>query len=415
MKIFLIVFLVILNLFVVSNSFADKNIPISAEDAVKIALENNASVLAAKNELEAAKGRHMKSGTIADPELSFEWSAIPQGKSFGDAEERKIGVSQSLEFPSKYFLKSGAADKEVKIAEEKLQRIKSLVSADVKKAYHKTILLQKVSLNIEANIDLLKQFLESINIRFQSGSVPYLEIVRAKVESAKIKNELIEAKRELSAQKREFNLLLGRMPNEPVELSADLVYKPFNDNLPGVIDKCLGLNSTFKIKKLQLEQNQLGLSLANAGFIPDFNFGIFSHRFGGIESQDGLAVEFSMSIPLWFLWKQNGEVKEASSNAALSQVILDFTGRNIRTEIENSYEAVKTAEEQVKNFESSILLEIEDELKSGITSYQNGKIDTLNLMDIYKTYKNTKIEYYRSLYNYYVALIDLEISGEERE
>ena len=63
-------------------------------------------------------------------------------------------------------------------------------------------------------------------------------------------------------------------------------------------------------------------------------------------------------------------------------------------------------------FDTSLLRDVGDELSAGITAYQNGQIDLLNLFDIYRTYRSTGVEYSSTVYNTLTALVDLEISSE---
>ena len=144
--------------------------------------------------------------------------------------------------------------------------------------------------------------------------------------------------------------------------------------------------------------------------LPDFGVGISKSKTGLIDSW---GAGFKMNIPIYFWWKQTGEINEASANLESSQIKLDATKKYIVGRIQNAYERVTTAEELLKNFEQTLLNDVEDELKSAITSYQNGQIDALNLFDAYRTYKSTKIEYFKALHNYYVNLAELEITGEE--
>ena len=105
-------------------------------------------------------------------------------------------------------------------------------------------------------------------------------------------------------------------------------------------------------------------------------------------------------------------MQEARALAALTQIRLEAVNRDLVTAVENAYRNVKAAEEQVRLFEDTLLRDVEDELRSGVSHYQTDQIDALNLIDIYRTYTATKAEYYRALYNYHVALADLEVAGE---
>jgi outer membrane protein TolC len=50
-----------------------------------------------------------------------------------------------------------------------------------------------------------------------------------------------------------------------------------------------------------------------------------------------------------------------------------------------------------------------------MASYQYGKIDSLSLLDLYRSYKETKREYLRTLFNYRIALAELQVAAEEEE
>jgi len=139
---------------------------------------------------------------------------------------------------------------------------------------------------------------------------------------------------------------------------------------------------------------------------------------GGFLSEAGgkftPSFEIGFTLPLWW-WNPKGEIQENRANLKIAQARLKASERIIRSEIERAYELAKASQEQVLLFEQTLLGEIDEELESGINSYQNNQIDALNLLDIYRTNKTSQIEYYRTLYNYRTALADLEVAGEENQ
>ncbi|OYV84551.1 MAG: hypothetical protein B7Z63_06745 [Ignavibacteriae bacterium 37-53-5] len=73
------------------------------------------------------------------------------------------------------------------------------------------------------------------------------------------------------------------------------------------------------------------------------------------------------------------------------------------------------AQAQLQVFDASLLGDAEDELRAGLAAYQNNQVDALNLFDIYRTYRATKIEYARALYHLLAAKAELEASAEVPE
>lgn len=96
------------------------------------------------------------------------------------------------------------------------------MGAEVKQAYYKTVLGAKTVSSQEGMLALLDRFIETAAARYQA--VPYLDVLRARVEKARAQNELLEARNELRTDKVRLNILIGRRGDEPLELTIGLAY-----------------------------------------------------------------------------------------------------------------------------------------------------------------------------------------------
>jgi outer membrane protein TolC len=251
------------------------------------------------------------------------------------------------------------------------------------------------------------------NIKYQLGVVPYLDLLRPRVEKARLQNELIEARKELKLNKSSLSLLLGRRGEEGLDLHllTDISFLPFDKSLAEIKAQAKETKPSLAIASLRLEQAGAGLKLSRMSYLPDFSFGLY---FPSLRS-GAWGVALGFSVPLYWWKRQKGEVLEARAVEELSLISSDSIERRILTEVENAYSGVKAAEDQVKVFEERLLREVEEQLKAGLNSYQYGKIDSLNLLDLYRTFTLTRLEYLKSLYLYLVSLADLEAAGEEGE
>jgi len=410
-----------LSFFLINSSDAQENITL--QQAVALALANNPQVLAAQKKVEVAQARILQAEAFPDLVFGASWEEIPSNFDVTKAGERNIGLVQPLEFPGKRGARGQVAKIETQFFEENLQRARLLISAEVKRAYYQTWLNQKSAANFEAIADLLQQFRETATVRYQAQKAPFLEVLRAKTELAKINNELIAARREAQNALAELNRLLGRPGSTPLALADDFSYQPFDKTLDVVINEIRQTSAAQRMAAALVERGRAQIRLAQKSYLPDFAVGLFNQKrdgqppftpenpFGNTES--GLwGIEVGVSIPLWFWKGPRGAAQEAHAAFGLAQIQYDAIERNIITAIENAYRSVKAAEEQVRLFEESLLRDMEDELRTGIAHYQTDQIDVLNLIDIYRTYTETKAEYYRALFNYHVALADLEAAGE---
>jgi len=408
-------------LLLANNSGAQEKL--SLQQAITLAMVNNPQILAAQKEITAANARILQAEAFPNLEFGLSWEETPSNFNITKAGERNIGFVQPFEFPGKRGARGHVAKIDRQFFEENLRRTKLLISAEVKRSYYQAWLNQKLVANFEAIADLLQQFRETATVRYQAQKVPFLEVLRAKTELAKINNELIAARREAQNALAELNRLLGRPGSTPLALADDLTYQPFTKTVEMVVNEMRQLSVSRRLSETLVERGRAQMRLAQKNYLPDFAVGLFNQKrdgqppfttanpLGSTES-NLWGIDVGVSIPLWFWKGPRGQAEEARAFFDLAQIQLEAVNRNVTTAIENAHRSVKAAEEQVRLFEETLLRDVEDELRSGVSHYQTDQIDALNLIDIYRTYTTTQAEYYRALYNYHVALADLEVAGE---
>ena len=386
---------------------------LTLEQAVGLALKQNPDIAAAQKELAASQGKRLQMEAIPDPEIVFSDEGIAfgkTGKAASSEQEVSFGIQQSLEFPGKRALRAKIGRYGEDIASLGFERIRMVIRAKVKTAYYKAKFAERTIAALEKTSALLDQLIEMITIRYQAGAAAYSDVLRAKVEKARLQNQVLEERKAWTEDAAALNLLLGRMGDEPLNLFTDISYVPFDKSLTEFKAEAISSRPSLKMMDLKLHQADTGLKLANLNYLPDFSLGLFSPSLRG--GAWGFALSFS--VPLWWN-RQKGERMEAAAVKDISQIAADARQKSILSRIETAYAAAKTAEEQVRIFEQKLLGEMEDELKISIEYYQYGKMEPFSLLDLYRTYTTTQLEHLKALYLYLVSLTDLEVAGEAGE
>jgi len=383
------------------------------EQAVTVALKNNPRVLSALKEAEASLGRRLQLEAIPDPEVLFSDEGLGFGRRSKVEGEKEIslGIQQSLEFPGKRALRSRVGKYGERIALLEVERAKLVVGAEVKRAYYKTVLSSKTVSSLEGTLALLDRFIETAAARYQAAAVPYLDVLRARVEKARAQNELLEGRNELRTDKVRLNILMGRRGDDPLELMTGLAFVPPAGDLAGVREEALSTRPSLKIAGLKLERAIAGLMLSRKNLLPDFSVGLFSPSLRA--NAWGFAV--GITVPLYWWKKQKGETIEAAAEKDIEVLSRDSAERRLLARIEEAYSNMTTAAEQAKVFKEKLLGEVESELQLSLTSYGLGKTEALDLLDISRTYRTTQLEYLKALYLYLVSAADLEAAGEDSE
>ena len=398
---------------------------ISLSDAITIARTKNPAILSAQKEIDAASGRILQAGRIPNPELSIELSEFPTNLNISDADEKNIGVTQLIEFPGKRRARITVAELGKSIAEYFLARTKSIVSSRVKRAYYQSLFAREVIMNLEFTITLLADLLRTVTERYQAGASTYLDVLRSKVELTRLRNDLVEAKREQLTRLGDLNILLGRMSATPIMLTDSLMHQSMSMHEDSVVQFYVRTSNFLQIAESEAQRNQSLFALANTSYLPDFSLGFSlqnraeqppfnENNFNGITTRS-FGLQFGISVPLWFWQGPRGEVQEAEALLDISKVRISSARLQVQQNILSAFRSTSVAQEQLRSFDTSLLQDAHDALWAGINAYQNNQIDVLNLFDIYRTYRATKIEYARALFNLLTAQAELEVAGELAE
>lgn len=399
-------------LFLIETSSAQEKL--SLQQALDAALANNPDVLSAQKEIAITASRILQAGRFANPELTFMFNETPTSFSFGNAGEKDIGLSQTLEFPGKRGARIKVASHDKAIAELALRRTRTVVASQVKRAYYQALLADEVIDNLQFTLGLLEDFLKTVTERYQTGASRYLDVIRTKVELTRLRNDAVEAQRDYQLQLAELNVLLGRADETEAQLADSLAYQPFPISQDAALALYEKQSAFLQIAEREASRSQAVLRLAQKSYLPDFNLGLALQNRATAPNSSSSFFGFGLgvSVPLWFWQAPRGETQEAHALVDLGTLRLEAARRLVRQKILSAHRVASVADQQVRVFETSLLQDAEDELRAGIAAYQNNQIDALNLFDIYRTYRATKIEYARALYNYLAALAELEAAGE---
>ncbi len=378
---------------------------LNLEAAVARALEHNPEILKARQELEAAAARSLQAGAIPNPELVFSQEGIAAGSRSGE-QEISLGIEQLIEFPGKRGRRVDAAKLEEQIYAAELERLRVVVTARVKEAFFQVVFAQALIKSSEELLDFLEQYQEMASVRVQSGQVSSLDVLRGRLEWLRAQNELVELRRLRQESLLALQLEMGGGQEGDESITSELDYEPLGTELEPLKAKA-GSAASLRAAALRIEQAEAELRLAKKGILPDLKLGLY---YPSLRSSSwGFSV--GTEIPLW--WRRHeGEVLEAEARSQEMSLALEARRRRVFSEMARLFSEVKAVEERISLFNKSVLPEIESMLQLGIANYGYGKIDSLNLFDLYKLYKTTRQEYLSALLNHRIALVKLAAVGD---
>ena len=386
---------------------------LTLERAVETALARNPEILAARARLDAARGRTLQLKSRPEPQLlaGVEGAPLPGLKNEGDETEVRLGIEQTFEYPGKRSTREDIGRQGEAMASAELDRVGLLLAARVKRAYWKASFAGAAAAALERSSAQLEALLEDLQSKYRNGAASYADVLRARADKARLRNQVLEQAKEKRTAELELGELLGGAPDEPVVLQTALPFEPLQGDAAAMLDRARATLPAFRLSALRMEQAASIVKLAGLSRRPDFLAGFFLPSL----RTNAWGVSFGLTMPFLRPDRGKGAVMEASAEAEAARLGAEALERRVRTAVETAFVAAKAAEEQVHVYEKSLLRELGDELGIQLEYFRYGKTEAFSLLDLHRTFVLAQVEHLRALLLYNLALADLEVAGESGE
>jgi len=383
---------------------------LSRSEAIRLALKRNPEVIASRKQWDAARAQVLQARALPDPELGFEYEELPGVSRFGKFGERNIGITQKVEFPVKWWFRNRAVSMHAKAVKmTSFEKTNLEVATRVKIAFDRVLMGQKVLEYTEENLELARELLQKAKVRFDAGEVPELEVLRAEVETGRAENRLTVARNNLSVSYAELKVLLASDIRTTLEVAGELTCQPLGLDLERLRGLSMERHPVLLGVQYALSEARFNRSAVVSSIVPDLNVGIFRQSIRDqAGKEDCWRVGLGLNMPIWAMFRQRGEIAQASAETARAEADEHTLRYQVLLEVERAFLDLKAAENQVELFQKRILREAERAYEVASLSYREGKASYLELLEAQRTLTETRMEYAQALFNNRSALAALE-------
>ena len=271
----------------------------------------------------------------------------------------------------------------------------------------------------EASLELLKKELLDNQRRFEAGTVPRFNVLRAEVELANARPKLIRARNALRVAKNNLANLLGydvprtAVEDIPLTLSGKLAADATPIELPVALAKALEQRTELAALRKAERLRQEAVTAAEAGRKPSAQVfaGIGSHssRFSQHLTRDisGWDVGWQASWNLFDGWLVKGKVAEALALQRKAQEETEDVARRIELDVRTAYSNFVEAQEVLES-QKKVQEQAEEALRLANARSEAGtgtQLDVLNAQTALTEARTTQIQ---ALHDYSVARAKLE-------
>ncbi len=394
---------------------AETDTQLSLSAALSMAVQDNPGLAEMKARSEAMAQIPSQVGSLPDPVISFNALNLPVD-TFDTAQENMTqmqgGISQAIPFPGKLALREQAASLEAEAAAFDVIEVRWRLLRDVKKLWWALVYLDKALNIIRLNQDLLRQFVEIAQTKYEVGEGLQQDVLLAQLELSKLfDNELmlIGARENTQAQ---LNALLNQAANTPIRITPEV-----NEKLPSLLaetelyQQAESYRALLAARRKKIDAAQTRLDLARKDYYPDFKIGAYyggrDNTLSGQQRADFLSMRLSMTVPLYFSSKQDKAVAQRRRELIQRKYALQDEWNRVREDISRAVSDFRRSKNQTVLFNSGIIPQARQTVASMLSGYQVDKVDFLNLVRSQITLYNYEIQYWKVLTEANQALAQL--------
>lgn len=373
----------------------------------------NISYLAEKYNVDIAEAKMQAAKIMPDPELSIgygnnqDWD-LQMGYNI-DA-----GLSYTLELGGKRGARMGVARSEKELAEVLLEDYFRNLRADATIAYLSAVKQKHLYQLQKSSYREMYQLAQADSLRFKAGTIMEVDARQSKLEAQSMRNEIYAYESDL--KETLLNLLMLQGINTlqlPDSIQGSLLLPKQDFDLAKLISLAQNNRTDIQMAIKTQEMSQNNLRLAKANRYIDLGLSIGGSYSSEVRNELAPAPAFKgivagISVPLKFSNINKGELKAAQLTVSQSKMQYEAIELQIRTEVAQAYSRYISALRQVEQFDNGLLSEAEYIFKKKVYSYERGESNMIELLNAKRTYYDNQIAYQESLFNFSVALIELE-------
>jgi outer membrane protein, heavy metal efflux system len=401
----------------VSAQTADVPTRLSLADAVRLAVERNPSLDAARQQQGAAEADIAAAGRWINPVTTFNsegYNGDPPGAGFFNQQELTLRVDQEFELGGRRRLRSSAATSAAATGRRTIDDQVRQLRFEVQQAYFQLVLARLDADFARTTLEEIDKVIAINRARYKQGEVSGSELRRLEVERLRFSNDALQADLATRNSRSQLLALMGAprldLPVEPTDTlnvppqAAAAAGAPAGPIDPaGLIAKALAARPDLEAARQDQARAKAEIDLQHALKTPNLSVGAgYKRDFGA----NGLVWGVSMAVPLFDrnapgIARAEAERRASDSRARARAVAVSL-------EVQQAADLVDISRERVSIIERDYLTTAREARDAVLAAYRAGEAELLDYLDAQRAYRDVQRAYSRSLFDYRLSLFQLD-------
>ncbi|MBU0544107.1 MAG: TolC family protein [Proteobacteria bacterium] len=397
----------------------------SLEKAIQTAISNNIALLKAKEKINAATATKNASRANFFPTFN---ATYQYKHNYEEISNRLIGITTPEEeyvfaasvtqplfagFSILNSYKLAGLGLDAAGLNEKITRLDIIYKAS--RAYFSVLKAIKIQSVLEDNVTLLLSHENVAKSFYEVGMTPLNDLLKSQVELANSRQDLTIARNNLEVAKADFNNILRRNINAPVELEDILNYMTLLKDLDYYLDLAEKNRLEIKLADLEIEMAEKEVELAKKDYYPTVTLTGTRYQRGtnwDVDGGTGISDPNSWNIAAvasWNFWEWGKTCygkKEKESKLQQVKLNKDEILDKIRLEVKQYFLKTKEAESNIITVQKAIE-QAKENLRISQERYKEQISTSTDVLDAQTLLSRTMTNYFNALYDFKISKASL--------
>ena len=383
---------------------------LSLRAVTRVVAERNPSVKAAEAKWQAMKARVPQAAAWEDLRFSGE-SVVARfvNISPNGFTDQTVALEQELPLTGKNHSRARAATADAGEAFEDLRRTQLNVLLRARAAYYR-LANEYAQLEVNRrNIELLGQFAELSQARYEVGNAREADVLTAKTDSARLDEIQADILRRISEAQTELNVLMNRPAQAPLGAPAALTFESVPQSLGALQRAALEARPEVQRARSRIEAEKARVQLARRQRLPDPALSVKAGRYNDTEhAVSEVDAGISLSLPFLNARKYSAGITEAQRNLEAAQQEFDAARNEALGLVRDQIKKVETAAHHYQLYRDKILPLADQTLKSHRAAYETSSNNFLELISADRVLQDAESTALNHLADYRIGLAELD-------
>ncbi len=410
---------------------------ITLDEAIRIAVERNHDLAAARFEVTKADKQVKEAFGLALPSVDFAATYSRALKrpvfflpDFDDPESGRvvpiqIGSENSIDltfsatqvlFNSAVFTGVGTAKIYSEAARDIYRAKENEIIANVRRAFYSVLLAREGSAIMRSTLQNAEDNLNNARALAEAGLISEYDGLRAEVSYENLKPDVMKAEDDYTIALNSLRIAMGVSADQPIEVVGLLQPEIVDEvQLTNAVEDAVKMNPSLEALRKQADVNEAIVSIERSNYLPTLSaFGNYQMQaqknqfnFSTNDFIGSSVVGLNLSFNIFKGFQTNARVEQATLDHRRSQEQLAAMESNLRTQVESMILRLRWAQKQIGVHEKTIA-QAEKGYRIASTRFASGSGTQLEVNDAQLALNRAQVNRVEAIYQYLLAATDIE-------